>query len=266
MKVNYLRARGMSSIKEQGDLFWTLTHQDTQSVILTRFFEICCSQIVYSWYHSAATDGVCEQNTLTRHIFSWMHALISMSHVTLAQDGCPHHVIHASRALFVLAPLRLSTLHCSPSLSSSFFILLIFIFIFIFHVGRFGGEVHLCASANEELGTLADNNHLTGYEPNDLHILETNEKIIQESSGDNRSLNLHDLEFDDYTIGRALSSPLFTQEREDPASRRQAYHSLEESLLPSQSLSVCHVRTGRLVSDEFGSLISNVKANPRRDS
>ena len=57
--------------------------------------------------------------------------------------------------------------------------------------------------------------------------------------------NLHDKEISDYTIGRALSSPLFTQEREDPASRRQAYHSFEESLLPSQSLSVCQVRTGR---------------------
>ena len=56
------------------------------------------------------------------------------------------------------------------------------------------------------------------------------------------------------------------QEREDPASRRQAYHSLDESLLSSQSSSVGHVRTGRLVFDEFGSLISNVRENPRRDS
>ena len=48
--------------------------------------------------------------------------------------------------------------------------------------------------------------------------------------------------------------------------RTQACHSPEESLLSSQSLSVVHVRTGRLVSDEFGSLISNVRENPRRDS
>ena len=45
---------------------------------------------------------------------------------------------------------------------------------------------------------------------------------IQESSGENRSLNSHDLEYDDYTIGMALSSPLFPQEREDAASRRRA--------------------------------------------
>ena len=78
--------------------------------------------------------------------------------------------------------------------------------------------------------------------------------------------NLHDWEMSDYTIGRALSSPLFNQEREDPASRRQIYHSPEESLLLSQSLSVGHVRTGRPVSDEFGSLISHVRENPCRDS
>ena len=39
----------------------------------------------------------------------------------------------------------------------------------------------------------------------------------------------------------------------------------EESLLSSQSLSVGHVRTGRPVN-EFGSLISNARENPRRDS
>ena len=53
------------------------------------------------------------------------------------------------------------------------------------------------------------------------------------------------------TMGRALCSPLFIQEREEPASRRQAYHSFDESLLTSQSLSVGRVRTGRPV-DEFG--------------
>ena len=64
----------------------------------------------------------------------------------------------------------------------------------------------------------------------------------------------------------ALSSPLFTQEREDAASRRQAYHSPDEGLSSSQSSSVGHVRTGKPVSDVFGSLISNVRENPRRDS
>ena len=130
-------------------------------------------------------------------------------------------------------------------------------------------EVHCALPRKKELGTLADNNPLTGYEPNfidNYQISETTEIFIQESSSDSRPSNLHVLEIDDYTIGRALSSPLFTQEREDPASRGQAYLSPDESLLSSQSLSVGHVRTGRPVSDEFGSPVSNVRENPRRDS
>ena len=47
---------------------------------------------------------------------------------------------------------------------------------------------------------------------------------------------------------KALSSPLFIQEREEPADRRQAYHSHEESLLPAQS-SFTHTRTGRPVHE-----------------
>ena len=124
----------------------------------------------------------------------------------------------------------------------------------------------LCTSATEDLGTLAEYDPLTGYEPNDYHVSETTEPYIQESSSENGSLNSHDLEYDDYTIGMALSSPLFTQEREDAASRGRAYHSPDESLLSGQLLSVGHVRTGRPVSDEFGSLISNVRENPRSDS
>ena len=127
-----------------------------------------------------------------------------------------------------------------------------------------GSELnHLCASANEDSGPLVNNAPLTGYEPksfDDYHFSETTEIFIQESSSDTRPSYLHDSEISDDTIGRALSSPLFTQEREEPAGRGQAYHSLEESLLPCQSLSVCHVRTVRLVN-EFGSLISSVREN-----
>ena len=119
--------------------------------------------------------------------------------------------------------------------------------------------------ANEDLGSFAEYDPLTEREPNDLHISETTDIFIQESSGDNRSLNSHDLEFYDFTIGLALSSPLFTQEREDAASPRQAYHSLDEGLSSCQSSSVGH-RTGRPVADQFDSLISNVRENQRRSS
>ena len=126
----------------------------------------------------------------------------------------------------------------------------------------------LCASANEESDSLVNNAPLTCYEPkffDDYHFSKTTEIFIQESSSDSRPSNLHDSEISDYTIGKALSSPLFTQEREEPAGRRQAYHSPDESLLSSQSLSVGHVRTGRPVN-EFDSIISNVRENPCRDS
>ena len=110
----------------------------------------------------------------------------------------------------------------------------------------------MCTPANEEQSdTFVDTAILTGYEPNELdnyHISETSEFFIQESSSDSRPLNSHDLDIDDHTIGKALSSPLFTLEREEPAGRRQAYHSLEESLLSSQSLSVGNGRTVRLVN------------------
>ena len=125
----------------------------------------------------------------------------------------------------------------------------------------------LCTPANEDLGTLAEYDPLTGYDPNDLHISETTELYIQESSGENSCLNSNDLEYDDYTIGTTLSSPLFTQEREDAASRRQIYHSFDEGLSSSQLSSVGPVGTGRSVEgDQFDSLIPNVREYPCRGS
>ena len=153
-----------------------------------------------------------------------------------------------------------STLHFALFTVSPIFYFILLIFHFIFNVGQFGARTTLCASANEEFGTLANNAPLTGYEPNffdDYNLSETTEIFIQESSSDTRPSNLHDSEISDDTIGRAVSSPLFTQEPEEPAGRRQAYHSPEESLLSSQSLSVGHVRTVRPVN-EFGSVSSSV--------
>ena len=125
------------------------------------------------------------------------------------------------------------------------------------------GTSTLHTLANEDLGTLAEYDPLTNYEPNDYHISETTEPYVQDSSSENGSLN--DLKYDDYTIGMALSSPLFTQEREDAASRRRAYHSPDEGLSSSQSSSVGH-RTGRPVVEQFDSQFSNVRENPRRSS
>ena len=80
---------------------------------------------------------------------------------------------------------------------------------------------------------------LTGYEPNvldDFHYSETSAIFFQEEFGDIYTEPSYscDAELDDETIEKALSSPLFIQEREEPANLRQAYHSHVESLLPAQ--------------------------------
>ena len=102
----------------------------------------------------------------------------------------------------------------------------------------------LCTSA-EDLHTLAEYEPPTGYEPNEYHITEAYEHYTQEFSVVQRSPN--DFDYDDVTIGIALSSPLFTQEREDNASRRRAYHSQDEGLSSCLSSSVSHDRTVRPV-------------------
>ena len=126
----------------------------------------------------------------------------------------------------------------------------------------------LCTSPNEESGPLFNNLPPTGHEPNffdDFHYSEITEIFLQEQSRDTMPSYLHDAEISDDTIGKALSSPLFIQERGAPADRRQAYHSNEKSLLPSQSLSVCHVRTERPVH-ELSSLGSSSREKPSRET
>ena len=128
-------------------------------------------------------------------------------------------------------------------------------------------NIHCATPPIEESGPLAKTTSSTGYEPNvidNFDYSETTEVFLQEQSSDTMPSYLHDAELGDETIGRALSSPLFIQEREEPAGRRQAYHFFEESLLPSQSLSVCHVSTGRPVN-ELSSLSSCSREKPSRE-
>ena len=98
-------------------------------------------------------------------------------------------------------------------------------------------------------------NPLTGYEPNDNQLdnfdySEVSSAIFQEESGDKDTVPsfLFDAELDDETVGKALSSPLFIQEREEPANLRQASHSHEESLLPAHSF-FTRTRTERPVHE-----------------
>ena len=96
---------------------------------------------------------------------------------------------------------------------------------------------------------MAIHNTLTGYEPNQLDNsdnLETCAVIFQNESVDidTKPSYSFDAELDDELIGKAPSSPLFVQKREEPANQRQAYHSHGESLLPAQSF-LAHTSTGR---------------------
>ena len=126
--------------KNRETCFWTLTHQDTLSGILTIFL-IYCSQIVYRWWQSAATDGcVWTEHPHTSHFLVLVHTHDHCRDVTLAQGVVRVMSSCVSVHLCVLIPLRLSILHSSQSLSSSYFILLIF--IFIFHV-RWFGELYI---------------------------------------------------------------------------------------------------------------------------
>ena len=96
-------------------------------------------------------------------------------------------------------------------------------------------------------------NPLTGYEPklpDHFHYSETSAMIFQDESGDIDTEPSYscDAELDDEIIGKAPSSQLFIQEREESANLRQAYHSHEESLLSAQPY-FAHTSTGRPVCE-----------------
>ena len=88
----------------------------------------------------------------------------------------------------------------------------------------------------EELGTLADKNSSTGYEPNDHFIAEAYVEYTQESLSEQRFSE--DFDYDDITIGQTLLN----------ACRKRADHSEEEGLSSClSSSSVSHDRTGKPV-------------------
>ena len=81
-------------------------------------------------------------------------------------------------------------------------------------------EITAALSNNEEYCSVATCHPLTGYEPNlldDFDHSETSAAIFQDESGDvdKEPSYLCDAELDDETIGKAPSSPLFVQEREE---------------------------------------------------
>ena len=85
----------------------------------------------------------------------------------------------------------------------------------------------------------------TGYEPDVIDNFDysvTSETFLQEQSSDTMPSYLHDAELSDETIGKALSSPLFIQEREASASLLQAFTHKEKACFNVHSQFFLQVR------------------------
>ena len=93
--------------------------------------------------------------------------------------------------------------------------------------------INTLRTSAEDLGTLAENEPPTGYEPNDRFITEAYVEYAQESSGEQRFPD--DFEYDDATIGKTLLD----------ACQRRADRSEEEGLSSCLSSSNSHDRTVR---------------------
>ena len=108
----------------------------------------------------------------------------------------------------------------------------------------------LRASA-EDLGTLAEKDSSTGYEPDDKFITEADVEYTQEFLGEQQFPD--DFDYDDVTIGQTLLH----------ACRRRADHSEEEGLSSCLSSSVSHDRTGKPVVCR---LVSSAQETQRHNS
>ena len=179
---------------------------------------------------SPDSTGICEHHTSQITFFSLIYThMRGSSRVFVVRASLVMIHLHALVCLFRLSSTSpLSSLCCPSSLLSS-----CPSSCPATSSSRMWWTNSLCTPANEDLGTLAEYDPLTGYEPNDYHISEATEPYIQESSVENGSPN--DFEYDDATIGKALSSPLFTKEREDDG---RAYHSQDEGLSSSPSVMI----------------------------
>ena len=103
---------------------------------------------------------------------------------------------------------------------------------------------------------MAMHNPFTGYEPNQLDNFDYSETVAAKSVDmDTEPSYSCDAELDDELIGKAQSSPLFIQEREN---QRQTCHSHEESLLPAQSF-LTRTSTGRPEYEPSSDCLKNRK-------
>ena len=100
------------------------------------------------------------------------------------------------------------------------------------HLPRCGGQIPSALQLMRTLAPLPSTTLSQVMSP----TTTTSRRLLNRTSRNPqaRTGSLNDLEYDGVTIGIALSSPLFTQERADHASRRRAYHSHDEGLSSSQ--------------------------------
>ena len=124
----------------------------------------------------------------------------------------------------------------------------------------------LCASANEESDSLANNAPFTRYEPNffdDYHYSETTEIFLQEQSSDKETEPSY------LSIARGPRTCMTRRSVTTLSAERSLHHcslrSEKNQRAVDQSLSVCHGRTGRPVH-ELSSLGSSSREIPSRDS
>ena len=84
-------------------------HKSCSEVTLCKIF-FCCSQIVYSWQQSAATDGGVWTAHPTRHIFLSITHLFTRTRVAqVISLACAHHIpwVISMRSCYVFDSLRL---------------------------------------------------------------------------------------------------------------------------------------------------------------
>ena len=176
------------------------------------------------------------------------HLIIDVHHIALAQVSvCARHSIFMSSMMRVWSSVPCCVLVLSSSLGVSLRLLPL-----LFHTLPALWPALLLPCGQRQGKHLLHLRPMRSFAPWRYTILpqvmsptalttSTTQRVLEmiflEESGDKDTepSYLCDAELDDETIGKALSSPLLIQEREEPADRRQAYHSYEESFLPAQS-------------------------------
>ena len=181
---------------------------------------------VYSRYRSTGTDGSCRQILHTR----LSRLILPCAHITLWLQVSQHVSDERHSRTCIISCLSVG---CFLTLSSSFlsrastFSLTVYFFSVLlinFHVVETAEEKTSALTHNGEYCPVAIDNPLTGFEPKLLENFdysESTEMFFQDESGvkDTELSYSCDAELDDEIIGKALSSPLFSQKKGESANR-----------------------------------------------